>query len=110
MSVEDKQSAPILEVEKEFNLGTIAAGKNRKFVFPIKNAGENPLEVRRVYSTDKSLNIKQPKAVKSGKKGNVAIDINTKGMEPGNYTREVVIITNDYQAPVKRIKINFVVE
>ena len=94
----------------EFNAGKIAKGKNLKFVFPIKNIGVNPLEIRRVYAADKALNVKQPKAVKSGKKGSIAVDINTKGMNPGAYGREVVIITNDYMTPIKRVKINFVVE
>jgi hypothetical protein len=76
----------------------------------IKNIGVNPLEVRRVYSADKSINFKTPKAVKSGKKGNIGIEINTKGLEPGNYSREIVVITNDYQNAIKRIKVNFTVE
>lgn len=110
LSVEEKQAAPILEVPGEFNAGKIAAGKNHKFAFPIKNVGENPLEVRRVYAADKALNVKQPKAVKSGKKGNVSIDINARNLKPGAYSREVVIITNDYMNPIKRVKLNFEVE
>ena len=110
LSIEEKQQAPIIEVPAEFNAGKIAKGKNLKFVFPIKNIGVNPLEIRRVYVADKALNVKQPKAVKSGKKGNVSVDINTKGMNPGAYGREVVIITNDYMSPIKRVNFNFVVE
>ena len=110
LSIEEKQQAPIIEVPAEFNAGKIAKGKNLKFVFPIKNIGVNPLEIRRAYAADKALYVKQPKAVKSGKKGNVSVDINTKGMNPGAYGREVVIITNDYMTPIKRVKINFVVE
>ena len=110
LTVEQKQQAPIIEVPAEFNAGKIAKGKNLKFVFPIKNIGVNPLEIRRAYAADKALNVKQPKAVKSGKKGSIAVDINTKGMNPGAYGREVVIITNDYMTPIKRVKVNFVVE
>ncbi len=110
LTVEQKQQAPIIEVPAEFNAGKIAKGKNLKFYFPIKNIGANPLEIRRVYAADKALNVKQPKAVKSGKKGNVGVEINTKNMTPGAYGREVVVITNDYLNPIKRVKINFVVE
>ena len=110
MSVEEKQAAPIIEVAGEIEAGKVAAGKNLKCAFPVKNAGENALEVRRAYSTDKALNVKQPKAIKSGKKGNVAIEINTKDLQPGIYSREVVIISNDYANPVKRVKVNFVIE
>ena len=70
----------------------------------------NPLEIRRAYSADKALTIKTPKAIKSGKKGDITVDINTKGLERGNYSREVVIISNDYKQSVKRVKLNFVVE
>ena len=110
LTVEEKQQAPIMEVENYLNLGNIAAGKVHKEQFPIKNVGFNPLEIRRVYSVGNHLNVKAPKPIKSGKKGAVTIEVNAKNLQPGAYTREVVIITNDYQAPVKRIKINFVVE
>ena len=110
MTVEQKQQAPILEVAAEQQVGKIAAGKAHKYAFSLKNSGANPLEVRRVYCTNKNITVKAPKAVKSGKKGAVNVEINTKGLEPGAYTREVVVITNDYKNPVKKVKINFVVE
>jgi len=110
MTVEQKQLAPIIENDAEVNAGKIAAGKSHKIIIPVKNAGVNPLEIRRAYSTDKALTIKTPKAIKSGKKGDITVDINTKGLERGNYSREVVIISNDYKQSVKRVKLNFVVE
>ncbi|MBQ2189368.1 MAG: DUF1573 domain-containing protein [Paludibacteraceae bacterium] len=110
MTVEQKQQAPIIELAEEFNAGKIAAGKAYKFAFSVKNTGVNPLEIHRVYSTDAHLNPKAPKPVKSGKKGAVYVDINTKGLEPGSYSREVVIICNDYMNPIKKVKINFIVE
>ena len=110
LTVEQKQQAPIIEVPAEYNAGKVVKGKNLKFSFPIKNIGANPLEIRRVYAADKALNVKQPKAVKSGKKSSVSVEINTKNMTPGAYGREVVVITNDYLNPIKRVKINFVVE
>ena len=110
MTVEEKQQAPITEMQNDFNAGKIAAGKNHKFSFPIKNSGVNPLEIRRAYSTDKALTVKQPKAIKSGKKGNVTVDINTKGLDAGSYTREVVVITNDYANPIQKVQIHFTVE
>lgn len=110
LTVEQKQQAPIIEVPNEFNVGTLAAGKVHKYVFPIKNIGVNPLEIRRIYAVDKALTCKQPKAIKSSKKGTVAVDINTKGLQPGAYTREVIIISNDYMNSVRRVKLNFTVE
>lgn len=110
MTVEQKQQAPIIEMQKEYNAGKIAAGKNLKFIIPVKNTGVNPLEIRRAYSSDKNIHIKEPKAIKSGKKGALSLEINTKGMAPGNYTREVTIISNDYINSIKRVKVSFAVE
>ena len=110
MTVEEKQQAPITEMQNDYTIAKIAAGKNHKFSFPIKNSGVNPLEIRRAYSTDKALTVKQPKAIKSGKKGNVTVDINTKGLDAGSYTREVVVITNDYANPIQKVQIHFTVE
>ena len=110
MTVEQKQQAPILEVA-DANAGKIAAGKTIKYVIPFLNIGVNPLEVRRVYCADNRLKVKAAKpTVKSGKKGAIAVDINAKALEKGAYSREIVLITNDYKNPVKRIKINFTVE
>ena len=111
LSTEQKQQAPIIETLAEYNAGTIAAGKTMKYAFAIKNSGANALEVRRVYTEAEHLTIKAaPKTIKNGKKGNVTVDIQTKGLEAGNYTEDVIVITNDYQHPIKTIKINFTVE
>ena len=110
LSVEEKQQAPIIETEPEVQAGTVTAGKNLKCNLAVKNSGVNPLEIRRVYVIDKNIKVKAPKAIKTGKKSNVTVDINTKGLQAGAYTREVVIITNDYMNPIKRVKLNFVVE
>jgi len=110
MTVEDKQQAPIIEVQSEYSGIKIPAGKVQKVIIPIKNSGVNPLEIRRAYSTDSHLTMKAPKAIKSGKKGALTVDINTKDLEANPYEREIVIISNDYQNSVKRIKIKFVVE
>lgn len=111
LSVEQKQSAPIIEVPAEINAGKFAAGKVHKFSFPIKNSGVNPLEIRRVYCDDAQLTAKAAKAtVKSGKKGAISVDINAKNLKPGSYGREVVVITNDYLNPIRRIKLRFDIE
>jgi hypothetical protein len=110
MTVEEKQQAPITEMQNEYTVGKIAAGKTHKYQFAIKNSGVNPLEIRRVYAADKALNVKQPKAIKSGKKGNVTVEINTKGLDAGAYTREVVVITNDYAKPIQKVQLHFTVE
>ena len=110
MTTEDKQNAPIIEVSKHTNLGKIAAGKVLHGRIELLNVGVNPLEIHRVYSIDPALTLKSVKTLKSGKKGAVTVDINTKGMEPGNYSREVTIFTNDYKRAIQRVIVNFTVE
>lgn len=110
LTVEDKQNAPIIETLNEFNAGKIVAGKTLKYSFPIKNDGVNPLEIRRAYSPNDQLKVKAPKAIKSGKRGAITVDIDARALNPGNYSREIVIISNDYLNPIKRIKLNFTVE
>ena len=110
LTIEDKQQAPIIEAALEQNAGKITAGKAHKFAFPIKNIGVNPLEIRRAYCADKNVAVKAPKSIKSGKKGAINLEINAKGLNPGRYTREIVIINNDYKQSVKKVVINFEVE
>ena len=110
MTTEQKQQAPIAEVQKEVELGTIAAGKTIKYFIPIRNSGVNQLEVRRVYCADSRLHFKTPKAIKSGKKGAVAIDLNTKGLQAGAYSRQLVVITNDYEHSQQKVTLKWTVE
>ena len=110
MTVEEKQQAPIMEMATNINLGKVAAGKTLKGQLAIKNTGLNPLEVRRAYCADKQVNTKTPKAIKSGKKGNLTIEINTKDMQPGAYSRELLVITNDFERSQQKVTVNFTVE
>ena len=110
MTVEDKQNAPIGEVGAEFSMGKIAAGKVHKYMIPVKNSGVNPLEIRRAYCPDPIVQVKTPKAIKSGKKGALTVEVNAKNLNPGNYSRDIIVITNDYKAPIKKVKLNFTIE
>ena len=110
MTVEQKQQAPIMEIANNINLGKATAGKVLKGQLAIKNTGVNPLEVRRAYCADKQVNTKTPKAIKSGKKGNLTIEINTKDMQPGAYSREFLVITNDFERSQQKVTVNFTVE
>ena len=111
LSVEQKQSAPIIEVPAEINAGKFAAGKVHKFVLPIHNSGVRALEIRRAYCPDERVNVKStPKPIKSGKKGALALDINAKELKAGAYSREIILISNDFVNPIKKVKLNFTVE
>ena len=110
LSVEEKQQAPIIELANELEAGKAVAGKTIKYHFPIKNTGVNPLEVRRIYCADEHLTIKAPKAIKSGKKGAATVEINTKGLTPGEYSRTLLVITNDYEHSQKKVTLKWTVE
>jgi len=110
LTLEQRQQAPIIEIEKDIDAGKIAAGKALKMVIPVKNSGVNPLEIRRAYNADEHLRIKTPKAIKSGKKGAITVDIDTKGLEPGTYARQLLVISNDFEHSQKKITIRWTVE
>lgn len=109
LSVADRQNAPIIEINSEINLGTLGAAKRIKKGFTLQNAGANPLLVRRVYCNDSSVELSYTKAIKSGKKGDVKFAITT-AKEPGKYSRELQVITNDPVNPVKKVNLTWTVE
>jgi hypothetical protein len=110
LTIEQKQQSPILETKSVVDLGTIAAGKHLKGQIHVKNIGVNPLQIRRAYSVDKQIALKPCKAVKSGRTGNIQVDINTKGRNPGKYSREVVIISNDYEHSIQKVTLMWTVQ
>jgi hypothetical protein len=110
LTIEQKQQSPILETKSVVDLGTIAAGKHLKGQIHVKNIGVNPLQIRRAYSVDKQIALKPCKAVKSGRTGNIQVDINTKGRNPGKYSREVVIISNDYEHSIQKVTLMWTIQ
>jgi hypothetical protein len=110
LTIEQKQQSPILETKSVVDLGTIAAGKHLKGQIHVKNIGVNPLQIRRAYSVDKQITLKPCKAVKSGRTGNIQVDIDTKGRNPGKYSREVVIISNDYEHSIQKVTLMWTVQ
>ena len=110
MTQEERMQAPILETVADVELGSIAAGKTLKGQIPVKNIGVNALQIHRVYSSDESLVFKFGKSVKSGKKGAINVEINTKDKKPGRYTREILLITNDPKQARKKVILNWIIE
>ena len=75
------------------------------------NAGVDPLLVRRVYTLDdQRIKTKAVTSIKSGKKGKITIEVNTKDQTAGTYVRQMVIITNDPQQPIKRVTIRWTIK
>lgn len=112
MTAADIQQAPIAQVNRELSVGTIKQGKKVSSKLSLTNVGVNPMYVRRIYSNDPAvLTAIPPKtAIKGGKKVDLRVDINTAGKDASEYSRELVIITNDPKNPIIKVKVNWVVE
>jgi len=110
LTLGDKQSAPIIEVPAEVNVGSVTAGKVLKAYIPVKNIGFNPLEIRRVYCSDPMITTKGCRAIRSSKKGAVALDIRTEGLQPGKYSRQIILVNNDYEHSRQKVTVKWTVE
>lgn len=111
LSEEERRLTPIVEVASQIDLGTIAKGKKVKKNLAIRNAGERPMYIRRVYtSLEQGLKFTTPKSVKNNRNGSIGIEINTANMEAGNYSAEMTIITNDCKNSVVKVQCNWTVQ
>ncbi|MBR1996126.1 MAG: DUF1573 domain-containing protein [Paludibacteraceae bacterium] len=111
MTIEERQQAPILEAQREINLGELVAGKKSTHKISIGNAGVNPLMIRRLISNDQQLLLTAPKsAIRGGKKADIKLEITPKATdEPAQYSRSITIITNDPNTPIINVKLNWTV-
>lgn len=110
LTIQQRQNAPICEVEKNINLGTVAPGKKIAKNINIKNAGASTMAVRRAYTSATELTLAAPKSIKNGKTGSIKVTVNTQGLAVGAYEREMTVITNDPVNPRKTIRINWTIE
>ncbi len=111
MSDDELRNAPIAEMEHVIDFGTIFAGKKAKQVLTVGNAGAaQPLAVRRVVNENTMLKITAPKNIRCGKKGDIKMELNTAGMEKGQYSRKIAVIVNDPKHPVTDITVKWTVE
>lgn len=111
LTPEERQQAPILEMPTNFDLGQVAAGKKLRANLSIKNSGTNPLQIRRVYSADERIVCTAPKSLKaSPKAGNIKVEVNTASLEPGTYSRQIQVITNDPNHPKHLVTLTWTVQ
>lgn len=111
LTPEDHRNAPILDVAATVNLGTIAAGKVGKRSVNFTNVGADPLKIRRVLNNSKEIKATISKAeLKNGKAGKLNIEVPTAGLEPGAYSRQLTIISNDPAKPKFIVTVNWTVE
>lgn len=111
LSEEEKQLAPIAEIQQTLNLGTVKIGKKLATKLEVHNAGINPLIIRRVIANDEHMTATTPKAaIKNGRTAAIAVEINTSKLQPTQYTRVVKLITNDPNKSVIDVRLTWTVE
>lgn len=115
LTVAQRQQAPIVEIStKDINLGTVKAGNHMPVAKAvIKNAGENPLEIRRIINNNPQT-IKATVAkttLKGGKSTELKIELLPQSnLKAGVYRRQIEIITNDPATSKIRLTIIWTVE
>lgn len=96
MSLQDRMSAPIIEVVPELDLGTVTVGQKMKHEISYKNKGVRPLEIRRIICDDALFTIPMPKKnVAAGKTGVLTLNYLGANQEAGKYSRLLTLYTND---------------
>lgn len=110
LTVEEQQQAPIFETASIISVGNIKSGKKYSAKLSLSNIGYNPLTIRRIVSNDQAVLVNTPKTtIKSGKKLDTTVLINTANMPAGNYSRVITIITNDPKKSTTNVTINWTV-
>lgn len=110
LSVEQLQRAPIVEVQREMDLGVITKGKKSSVKLTITNVGTDPLHIRRVIVDDQYIKATMPKsAIKGGRKADVKLEV-TAGANAAQFARMLTLITNDPKNPVINIPLKWVVQ
>lgn len=112
LTVEQRQQAPIVEVERTIHLGSLGMGKKLASKITLTNVGVNALSVRRIVNNDKNITLVAPKAaIKGGRKTDIKLEINTIDVaNPANFSRVITLITNDPQNPIINITLHWTVE
>ena len=111
----ERKNAPILECPTEINAGTVKAGESLKTKIKIKNSGNNDLKIRRVASNNKNVTTTFKPVVKGGKHGEIVVVLTAKSsdgqpLEPGQYNRQLTLLTNDPLNSNKKINVVWTVK
>lgn len=114
LSLEQRQQAPIAEIEEPAETWSVGSGATIKKQIKIQNMGATPLMIRRVYSHDDAIKVVAPKSIKPGKKGAIKVEYKAmeggKVLEKGDYKRQIVVLTNDPKEPKRTINLRYNVQ
>lgn len=97
MSAEQKRLSPIMEVKSSnLYIGNIKKGNRVRGKVNIKNAGNNPLEIRRITNNNSDIIIYPLRAtIKGGHTESFKIDVDSKFLPKGEYKKAFTVQTND---------------
>lgn len=103
MTAEEVNNGPRAYLVPEFiDFGEVSGGKKLDFTFDILNDGNSPLEVMRVYSSEKCVKVKdKPGKIKPGKKGRVKGVIDIGNLPDGAFRIPVEVMTGDPLHPLR---------
>ena len=111
LTPEEHRNAPILDIAATINMGNIAAGKVGKRTINLTNVGADPLKIHRVLNNSKDFRASVNKnELKNGKSASLKLEVPTAGLQPGAYSRQLTLITNDPAKPRFIVTVNWTVE
>lgn len=112
LTAQDLQVAPIAVVDANVDFGTIKSGQKASKKVILKNAGLQPLLVRRIlnkHSNDLRVTVNKLN-IKSGKTAELKIEVIVTPDQKGSFLREIELITNDPKNPIIKLPVVWVVE
>jgi len=97
LTLDQKRKAPILEIPvRSLNMGALKEGGKRVGKFKVDNKGQNALEIRRIINNSKELAVRSGKtSISGGKSSYIIVNLNTKNLSEGDYTKSFTVQTND---------------
>lgn len=95
LSKADPANAPAIDADKKYyNFGKTASGQPASFTYRVKNTGNAPMQIHRIYTNDKRVEVEiAKKQLQPGE--SVPVTVKTKsGAETGKLTCLVSVISN----------------
>lgn len=105
LSPKQRQNAPHAAIEPTLlSFDNLTPGQTVSFA--IKNTGKNPLEIRRIYTADKGIDISIDRNnIKHGKSAVVTISARPEQLESDILNARISIISNDPDNPVQTVRV-----
>lgn len=112
MTLEQKRKAPIFETaNRNYDLGPVKIGSRKSVRIKIANKGLSNLEIRRVINYNKEITFRPLKlSIPTGNSGDLIVDMNSKNLPLGDYTKAITLQTNDPDNTYVTINFNWKIQ